>query len=148
MLEGVASYYADEFNGRKTASGEVFEPHRFTAAHRTLPLGSEVRVTDLRNGRWVIVTVNDRGPYIHGRIIDLSMGAAEALRMKPKGLARVRIEVLSEPTLPLKYAKAAARKAGKKPPTGDAEAGAAMPPTETPHQRKRDETLAEGVKSH
>jgi rare lipoprotein A (peptidoglycan hydrolase) len=141
---GVASWYGDREAGRKTASGDVFQPHLFTAAHRTLPLGTEVRVTELRTGRWVEVTINDRGPYIRGRVIDLSVGAAEALRMKPKGLARVKIEVLTEPTLPLRMAKAA-KKSVKQPPKDQGEGLVAMPPAEKqPAQKaKSTDSLAE-----
>ena len=94
---GVASYYADRFHGRKTASGERYDRTAYTAAHRHLPLGTRVRVTDLKSGNSVKVTVNDRGPYVKGRIIDLSRKAAGALGMTKRGLAKVRIEVLSVP---------------------------------------------------
>jgi len=126
---GVASWYGDREAGRKTASGEIFRPHLFTAAHRTLPLGTEVRVTDLRSGRHVDVTINDRGPYVRGRLIDLSMGAAEALHIKPKGLARVKIEVLSEPSMPIRVAAKKAIK--KKLPKDQQKDLAAVPAAET-----------------
>jgi rare lipoprotein A (peptidoglycan hydrolase) len=93
---GTASYYGGEFRGRKTATGERFNPTAMTAAHKTLPLGSRVRVTNLRNGRSVEVTINDRGPYTRGRIIDLSKGAARKLDMLHSGTARVRLEVLTK----------------------------------------------------
>ena len=91
---GRASWYGPYHQGRKTASGERFDMHDLTAAHRTLPLGTEAKVTNLENGRSVNVLVNDRGPYKAGRIIDLSRRAAEELGIKEQGLARVRIEVL------------------------------------------------------
>ncbi|HEX9465214.1 MAG TPA: septal ring lytic transglycosylase RlpA family protein [Alphaproteobacteria bacterium] len=142
---GVASWYGDREAGRLTANGDVFDPQRLTAAHRTLPLGTEVRVTHLRNGKSIVVVVNDRGPYIHGRVIDLSMGAAEALRMKPKGLARVKIEIISEPTMPLKVAK----RALKKLPKDQSRRLVAMPPSPPPSTPKPNpsESLAEGMNS-
>src|SRR5262249_18327793 len=78
---GLASYYADAFNGRPTASGEIFDMRDMTAAHRTLPFGTRLRVTNMDNGRRAIVRVNDRGPFVEGRVIDLSLGAARELRM-------------------------------------------------------------------
>lgn len=91
---GEASYYGDEFAGQETASGEHFNPAEMTAAHRTLPLGSRVRVTNEQNGRSVIVRVNDRGPYTKGRIMDVSEGAAQKLGMTDSGTAQVELEVL------------------------------------------------------
>jgi rare lipoprotein A len=91
---GMASYYGDELAGRPTASGEPFDPTQLTAAHRTLPLGTQLRVTHLRNGRSFIVRVNDRGPFTHRRIIDLSYAAARRLDMIETGIARVRLELL------------------------------------------------------
>jgi rare lipoprotein A len=91
---GKASWYGPFHHGRKTASGEKFDMNDLTAAHRTLPLGTEAKVTNLENGRSVTVTVNDRGPYKQGRVIDLSKRAAETLGMKEDGLAEVKIEVL------------------------------------------------------
>lgn len=93
-LEGVASYYAHEFHGRLTSNGETFDMHSLTAAHRTLPFGTQVRVTNLENNRTVMVRINDRGPFKEGRIIDLAMGAAKELDMIRNGTARVRLEVL------------------------------------------------------
>ena len=95
---GVASYYADKYHGRRTASGERFDQRKMTAAHRTLPFGTKVRVTDPANGRSVVVRVNDRGPFVKGRVIDLSRAAAERLGIVRAGLADVRIEVLATPT--------------------------------------------------
>ena len=91
---GHASWYGDEFADRPTASGERYDPDKLTGAHRTLPLGSKVRVTNLQNGRSVLVIINDRGPYARRRAIDLSYGAARALGMVRRGVARVRIELV------------------------------------------------------
>lgn len=92
---GTASWYGNEFSHRRTASGERFDPHAFTGAHRSLPLGSKVRVTNLLNGRSVMVTITDRGPFRRRREIDLSFGAARAIGMVERGVARVLIEPLS-----------------------------------------------------
>lgn len=91
---GVASYYGAYFAGRETANGETFDPWAMTAAHRLLPLGTVLRVINLDNGRMVEVRVNDRGPYRHDRIIDVSHGAARRLGFEGSGVARVRLEVL------------------------------------------------------
>jgi rare lipoprotein A len=91
---GQASWYGEEFARRRTASGEQFDPQGITGAHRTLPLGSRVRVTNLHNGRSVLVTINDRGPYRYRRAIDLSYGAARILGMVRRGVAQVRIELV------------------------------------------------------
>jgi rare lipoprotein A len=91
---GVASWYGKFFEGRATASGEPFDPHQLTCAHRTLPLGSVLRVTNLRNHRSVIVTVNDRGPVPEDRVIDLSRAAANALDFTDQGLAPVKVELI------------------------------------------------------
>jgi rare lipoprotein A (peptidoglycan hydrolase) len=87
-----ASYYGHEFAWRPTASGEPYNPLKLSAAHRTLPLGTKLKVTNLHNGRSVLVTVNDRGPYVKPRELDLSLGAARKLGMIRRGIARVRIE--------------------------------------------------------
>ncbi|HXG51003.1 MAG TPA: septal ring lytic transglycosylase RlpA family protein [candidate division Zixibacteria bacterium] len=98
MVErGRASWYGPGFHGRTTASGEIFDQTKLTAAHRTLPLGSRARVTNLRNGATVEVEINDRGPYVEGRIVDLSRAAAGALRMVEAGIALVRVESLDRP---------------------------------------------------
>jgi rare lipoprotein A len=94
--EGEASYYGDQFQGKPTASGEPFDQGGMTAAHPELPLGSEVTVTDPGTGKQVEVEVNDRGPYAHGRSIDLSKGAAEELGITEEGVAEVRIEATKE----------------------------------------------------
>jgi len=91
---GTASWYGREHAGRRTASGIRFDPDHLTAAHRHLPLGSKVRVTHVASGQSVIVTINDRGPYVRGRIIDLSRAAAVQLGMRASGLATVRVELL------------------------------------------------------
>ena len=93
---GVASWYGPGFHGRLTANGERYDMHALTAAHRTLQLPSVVRVQNLDNGKAVIVRVNDRGPYVGNRVIDLSRKAAEALEMQDEGLARVQVTVLPE----------------------------------------------------
>ena len=92
---GTASWYGPGLRGHKTASGEVLNPNALTAAHRSLPLDSKIRVTNLENGKSVDVTVNDRGPYLPGRVIDLSVRAAERLDIREVGLAKVRIEALT-----------------------------------------------------
>lgn len=95
---GVASYYANKFHGRRTSSGERYSKHKLTAAHRTLPFGTMVKVTEVKTGKWLIVRVNDRGPHNRKRIIDLSYEAARQLGMvKGKGLLKVRIRVVEWP---------------------------------------------------
>jgi rare lipoprotein A len=98
---GIASFYSNKFNGRKTANGEIFSQQKFTAAHNSLPLGTYVRVTNLRNKRTVVVKVNDRLHARNKRLIDLTKAAAQKLGFIKSGLVRVKIEVL-----------------GKKPPSG------------------------------
>jgi rare lipoprotein A (peptidoglycan hydrolase) len=90
---GLASWYGPGFHGRPTASGATFDQHRLTAAHRSLPLGARVTVTRLDNGRSVKVEISDRGPYVRGRVLDLSRAAAARLGMLDVGVARVRIEL-------------------------------------------------------
>jgi rare lipoprotein A len=92
--EGLASYYGARHQGKRAASGERFDQHGLTAAHRTLPFGAEVRVTNLSNDQVVVVRINDRGPHARSRIIDLSRHAAQQLGMTDSGTARVRIERL------------------------------------------------------
>lgn len=87
----MASYYG---SGKVTASGEKFNPHGMTAAHRTLPFGTKVRVTSVNTGKAVVVRINDRGPFIRGRIIDLALGAARSVGMLRTGVAKVRLEIL------------------------------------------------------
>ena len=93
---GTASWYGDYFQGKPTASGEPYNMYDLTAAHPTLPLGSWVRVTNLRNGRAVVVRINDRGPVVPGRIIDLSYNTARVLQFKSQGLQRVRLDVVRQ----------------------------------------------------
>ncbi|GAB2944468.1 septal ring lytic transglycosylase RlpA family protein [Hymenobacter coalescens] len=95
---GKASYYADKFNGRKTASGVPYRPGKRTAAHNTLPFGTVVRVTNPANGRSVKVTVNDRGPHVKGRIIDLSKKAARKIGVDKAGVAPVKVQVVRRAT--------------------------------------------------
>jgi rare lipoprotein A len=90
---GLASWYGEAHHGRLTASGEIYDLTRLTAAHRTLPLGTRLRVTNLESGRIVRVRVNDRGPYVSGRVLDLSEAAARSLGMREEGVVRVRLDV-------------------------------------------------------
>ncbi|TCD48085.1 septal ring lytic transglycosylase RlpA family protein [Chlorobium sp. N1] len=92
VTEGIASYYAGRFHGRMTANGEIFDMNALTAAHRTLPFGTWVRVTNMENGREVVVRINDRGPYIDGRIIDLSREAAREIGLIRPGTGEVKLE--------------------------------------------------------
>ena len=94
---GVASWYGDHWQGRVMASGKPFDDQKLTAAHRTLPLNTQVRVTNLKTGRSVNVTITDRGPYVHGRVIDLSKAAAKRLGIVKKGLVPVEITTLTPP---------------------------------------------------
>ena len=96
ILRGKASWYGPRFHGRKTASGDVFDQRKLTAAHKTLPLGSKAIVTNLENGNSVEVEINDRGPYIGGRIIDVSYAAAKRLGFAKSGTAPVQVEPVSE----------------------------------------------------
>lgn len=93
---GIASWYGPDFHGKFTANGEVFNQEDVTAAHRTLPMPSVVRVTNLENGRSIVVRVNDRGPFAHGRILDVSKHAAELLGLNLQGTARVRVQILAD----------------------------------------------------
>ena len=97
--EGLASWYGDDFHGRYTANGEIFDIEGITAAHPTLPMPSYVRVTNLANGRSIIVRVNDRGPYVHNRIIDVSIRAAHLLGFYERGRANVRVEYVGRAPL-------------------------------------------------
>ena len=92
--KGMASWYGPGFHGRLTANGERYNQNGLTAAHKSLPFGTQVRVTNLHNGRSVIVRINDRGPYIHGRVIDLSKGAANVIGLLNSGVAPVQLEIL------------------------------------------------------
>ena len=97
VQKGIASFYHDSLHGHKTASGQVYNKHRLSAAHKTLPLGTQIRVTDTRTGRSIVVRVNDRGPFVKGRILDLSKAAARELGIVDRGVARVALKVLSTP---------------------------------------------------
>ena len=97
-LNGTASWYGPGFHGKKTASGKIYDQHKLTAAHKTLPLGTKARVTNLENGSTVDVEINDRGPFIEGRIIDLSRAAAGALGFVESGLAPVQVELIADLT--------------------------------------------------
>jgi len=97
LEEGNASWYGAPFHGRRTSNGEIYDMHQMTAAHRTLPFSTVVRVTNLTNGKQTEVRITDRGPFVEGRIIDLSMGAARAIDMVGAGVARVRLELVSGP---------------------------------------------------
>jgi len=94
---GQASWYGKDFDGKPTASGEPYDMYELTAAHRTLPLGSWVKVTNLRNRRWILVRINDRGPVPLERIIDLSYSAARILRMSGRGIAKVQLDLVRAP---------------------------------------------------
>lgn len=96
VMTGKASWYGKDFHDKKTASGVKYDMHTFTAAHRTLPLGTVVKVTDQVNGKSVMVTINDRGPFVKGRIIDLSYAAAKKLDLEDRGVSRVALEVVSD----------------------------------------------------
>jgi rare lipoprotein A len=98
---GIGSWYGDEFAGKLTANGEIFDPTKITAAHKTLPMPSVVRVTNLDNGRSLVVRINDRGPFVAGRIIDLSREAARLIGFKDAGIAKVRVQILTEQSLRL-----------------------------------------------
>ena len=93
---GEASWYGPGFQGKKTASGEIFDDSKLTAAHKTIPLGSKAKVTNLTNGKTVEVKINDRGPFIDGRMVDLSQAAAKALGMIDRGTARVQLDLLPD----------------------------------------------------
>ena len=94
---GVASWYGVPYDGRRTSDGEVYDMRAMTAAHRTLPFNTWLEVTNLRNGKTVEVRINDRGPFVNGRIIDLSMGAAQKLDMLIEGIQKVRLKVIRPP---------------------------------------------------
>lgn len=96
---GTASWYGDYFVGKPTASGEPFDMYDLTAAHPTLPLGSWVKVTNIRNGRSVVVRINDRGPVVPGRIIDVSYGVAKTLQFKERGVQDVRLDIVYPETM-------------------------------------------------
>lgn len=94
VLYGISSYYGEDFHGKTTANGEVFDMYGLTAAHRTLPLNTIIRVTNRENGKSLILRINDRGPFVKGRILDCTYGAALKLGFLGEGTAKVKIEVL------------------------------------------------------
>lgn len=102
---GVSSYYAKRFNGRLTASGERYRHYEMTAAHRTLPFGTKVQVTDKESGKSIVVKINDRGPYHGNRILDLSGAAASKLGITKQGLCDIELKVISLPNKPYRYGK-------------------------------------------
>lgn len=110
---GLASWYGSKFHGRKTANGEIFNMNALTAAHTTLPLPSRVRVTNLENGRWLILRVNDRGPFVGNRLIDVSRRAAQLLGFEKQGVTRVRVQVVGKDFKPLLVAKPAQKTPSK-----------------------------------
>jgi rare lipoprotein A len=99
---GMASWYGPGFNGRQSASGEIFNQNELTAAHRTLPFGTKVKVTNVNNGQSVVVRINDRGPFSHGRVLDMSKAAAQAIGLVSAGVAPVKMEVLVREVLPFR----------------------------------------------
>jgi rare lipoprotein A len=112
---GVASYYSDKFQGRPTANGETYDKDKLTASHKTLPFGTYIRVTRLDNKKSVVVRVNDRGPYISGRIVDLSKKAADLLDLSAEGTARVKVDVVQAASTEGEGATAAAAPGDSKP---------------------------------
>ena len=108
---GVASWYGDDFHGKKTASGDIYDMYAVSAAHKTLPLGTVVRVTNLHNGRQVDLLVNDRGPFVDGRVIDLSYGAAKQLGSARQGIAKVRVTAIGSYSAPSSYLAGNSRRA-------------------------------------
>ena len=96
QMAGIASWYGGKFHGRRTASGEIYDQNAMTAAHRSLPFGTRVRVVNLENGRAVVLRITARGPFVRGRVIDVSRRAANRLGFRTKGLARVEIQVVGE----------------------------------------------------
>jgi rare lipoprotein A len=96
---GIASWYGVPYDGRKSASGEIFDMRKMTAAHRTLPFETWIEVTNLGNGKQVSVRINDRGPFVQGRILDLSLAAAQQIDMVRPGTARVRLKVVPQPAV-------------------------------------------------
>jgi len=103
-MEGLASWYGGKFHGRLTSSGEVFDTNEMTAAHKTLPFGTMVKVTNLENGLSAVVKINDRGPFVEGRIIDLSRAAADQIGMVGEGVARVSLTIVGFATAEELYA--------------------------------------------
>ncbi|MDR2098704.1 MAG: septal ring lytic transglycosylase RlpA family protein, partial [Rickettsiales bacterium] len=125
---GLASWYGPDFNGGKTSNGEIFDETKLSAAHRTLPMPSLVRVANLENGMCATVKINDRGPYARDRILDLSSAAADALGIKTKGSARVKVDILADESRKLKEIAMANGNTDIYPPNvGQCQAPAAAP---------------------
>jgi rare lipoprotein A len=120
-LQGLASYYAEPYHGRRTASGEIFDSYQeLTAAHRTLPFNTVVRVTNQENGKDVEVRINDRGPFVDGRVIDLSLKAAREIDIVRSGTARVKVTVLKQASSPAASRTSVASSAPASPPSSTA----------------------------
>jgi len=115
MEVGLASWYGHPYHGRSSASGEIYDMEQFTAAHRTLPFGTLVRVVNLDNEKSVEVRINDRGPFVDDRVIDLSHAAAQAIGMIGPGTARVRVEVIQAPAAPPPGSRSPARPPARAP---------------------------------
>ena len=96
-ITGICSYYGEKFHGKKTANGEVFNMYEFTAAHKSLPFGTKLEVKNIANGKKVIVRINDRGPFVSNRILDLSFAAAEEIDMIKSGTAEIEAEIIFKP---------------------------------------------------
>ncbi|MFT6559741.1 septal ring lytic transglycosylase RlpA family protein [Sneathiella sp.] len=140
---GIASWYGEPFHGRKTANGAVYDMNQLTAAHKTLPMPTDVRVTNLENGRSLVVTVNDRGPFVHGRIIDLSRRAAQLLGVIRNGTAKVRVELANPAGQDVRYlAKAETTEEEKKKvkaaPKADVQTATLAPPSDVKAAPKPD----------
>jgi rare lipoprotein A len=131
--EGVASWYGPGFHGKRTANGEVYDQYELTAAHQTLPLGTRVMVTSLTNGRAVEVRINDRGPFIGGRVIDLSYAAASVIGMIGPGTMPVRVEILEQPVQVASRRRAAPARSRAAEPTPAAPVEPAPPRMERAH---------------
>jgi rare lipoprotein A len=132
---GVASWYGPGFHGRPTASGEIFDQQQLTAAHPSLPLGSRARITSLTNHRSVDVRINDRGPFVDGRIVDLSYAAACRIDMIGPGVMPVRLEVLGATPAPPALAATPALRRASEPPPAAARAAAPLPDATPPRRR-------------
>ncbi|NLH82697.1 MAG: septal ring lytic transglycosylase RlpA family protein [Phyllobacteriaceae bacterium] len=148
--EGIASFYGRSEHGGPTASGERFDMHALTAAHRTAPLGSHMRVTNLKNGQSVVVRINDRGPFVRGRIIDLSRAAAERLGFIGSGLTRVSLESVeagaAEPATTASVPAATRTASAAKPETAKKKSATAAteatPPAAAPRETEEKTRLA------
>src|SRR5262245_36725142 len=126
--EGIASWYGPGFHGKRTANGEVYDQYELTAAHQTLPLGTRVMVTSLTNGRAVEVRVNDRGPFVGGRVIDLSYAAASVIGMIGPGTMPVRVEILEQPVQVASRRRVSVRRPSPEPTPAEPVERVAPPP--------------------